>query len=86
MDRESVIISASEIGQFAYCPRAWWLARVEGCQPADQEALQEGEQFHRRHGRGVRTARMWQGVAYLLIGLSLLAGLLFAFFTVMGSR
>ena len=75
MARRSGMISASEIGQFIYCRRAWWLARVQGSVPTNLEALANGELSHRRHGRGVRAARLGQIAAYVLLaagGLTLL--------------
>jgi len=76
MARHPDAISASEIGQFTYCPRAWWLARVEGRLPTNVDALLEGERRHRLHGRGVRLARLGLIIAYVLLaagGLTILA-------------
>lgn len=70
------MISASEIGQYVYCPRAWWLARVEGRSSENTEELTYGQNAHRRHGRAVGATRAWQRAAYALIGAGLLAGLL----------
>jgi len=75
MSRPLPIINASEVGSFAYCPRAWWLRRVEGLEPADIEPLRQGQTLHRRHLRGVQRLRLWQGLAYLLWILAGLAGL-----------
>jgi len=77
MRRNRPVISASEIGQYAYCPRAWWLARVKGRGSENVEALAFGDDAHRRHGRTVQSASIWQRLAYALIAVSLLtAGLL----------
>lgn len=38
-------ISASEIGDFTYCARGWWLRRVAG-QKAQGAQLQEGTMSH----------------------------------------
>ena len=70
------LIRASEIGQYIYCPLAWWLARVEGQEFANIEALNLGERAHRRHGRVVRAGRMWRRAGYALIAAGLLALLL----------
>jgi len=70
------VISASEIGQYVYCPRAWWLARVEGRSSENIEQLTYGQNAHHRHGRAVWAVRAWQRAAYALIGAGLLAGLL----------
>ncbi len=76
MSRQTPIINASEIAQFAYCPRAWWLCRVEGIEPQNTEALRRGQTIHRRHFRGVRRISLLRAAAYLLWGLAGLAGLL----------
>ena len=73
MARGRPAISASEIGQYAYCPRAWWLGRVEGRESENAEALAFGDDVHRRHGRGVRAASIGQRLAYALIAAGLLA-------------
>lgn len=69
------VITASEIGEFVYCPKAWQLKR-EGAE-ADSPALAEGTAFHTQHGANVaqsarlqRTARM-----LLLLALALLVGM-----------
>ena len=67
-------ISASEISQYVYCPRAWWLARVEGRAPENAEALAFGQDVHRRHGYSVRAATIAQRLAYALMAAGLLAG------------
>jgi len=81
MPDRRAILSASEIGQFAYCRRAWWLARVLGREPSDLEALAAGERRHRRHGRTLRAARLGQKAAYLLIAAGVLAGLVWLLVT-----
>ena len=66
------IIRASEMGEYAYCARAWWLRRVAGLEPAGRERREHGVALHRRHGRAVAGSR-----ALLLFGgLLALAALL----------
>ena len=49
-------IRASEVGEYLYCARAWWLRR-EGVEPSrGHEARAAGEAWHREHGRGVTAA------------------------------
>ncbi|MGQ9515874.1 MAG: hypothetical protein ACUVWB_05510 [Anaerolineae bacterium] len=76
MSRQMPIINASEVGRYAYCPRAWWLYRVEGLEPADTEALRRGQNLHRRHFQGVRRMSLLRALAYLLWALAGLAGLM----------
>ena len=72
------IIRASEIGQYDYCARAWWLGSVEGVVSSNTRELQAGTLAHEQHGRAVgRAARLQQGaVVLLLAGIALLAWLL----------
>lgn len=76
MSRPIPPINASEVGSFVYCPRAWWLRRVEGLEPADIEPLRQGQALHRRHFRSVRRMSLLQVLAYLFWALAGLAGLL----------
>ena len=72
------VLRASEVGEYAYCARAWWLHRVQGIESHNAAALQHGQQVHERHGRAVARFQMQRRLALALIGLALLAGLLAA--------
>jgi CRISPR/Cas system-associated exonuclease Cas4 (RecB family) len=52
------IIRASEVGEYVYCARAWWLRRVAGLEPAGRERRELGTALHRRHGRALAGSRM----------------------------
>lgn len=67
-------ISASEVGQFAFCARAWWYAR-QGYPSSSGQQFEEGLEAHRRHGRGLRVARGLRRVGYACLagGLIVLA-------------
>ncbi len=69
------IIRASEIGQYDYCARAWWLGSVQGVAPSNVNELQLGTRMHEQHGRVVaRAALVQRGAIVLLIaGIILLA-------------
>ena len=73
----SQVIRASELGQYAYCARAWWLGRVLGYRSTNLERLAAGEAAHARHGQKVMSSRRLQRWAYALLALALLAGALF---------
>jgi len=69
------IIRASEVGQYAFCARAWWLGAVEGRTSANQPEMAAGEAAHRRHGQRVRSAVLLARLAYLLLALAVVAAL-----------
>jgi hypothetical protein len=50
------MIRASELGEHAYCARAWWLRLVRGTPSANTAALARGEVSHSAHGRRVLLA------------------------------
>ena len=59
---------ASEIGEYVYCHRAWWLHHVLGHEPGNVEALRRGTQAHAAHGAMVRGA-VWLRRAALVLAL-----------------
>ncbi|MGB9777185.1 MAG: hypothetical protein ACPLYD_12165 [Anaerolineae bacterium] len=70
------IIRASEIGQYLFCARAWWLGTVEGVPSAHREEMGAGESVHRQHGWQVRAAVILSRLAWALLALALLAAIL----------
>ena len=73
------IIRASEIGQYDFCAKAWWLGSIEGVQPSNIRELQAGTAAHERHGRQVRSAVRMQMVAVVLVGLGVVVLMLALF-------
>ncbi len=67
-------IRASEVGEFVYCARAWWLRRVAGEEPEGAERREAGTVAHAEHGRAVAFSSwvVWAGVFALAAGLLLL--------------
>jgi len=67
-------ISASELGEYAYCRRAWWLRTVEGVTTATQgRRFEAGRAAHWRHGASLLLARVLALAAILaLLGAALL--------------
>ena len=63
------VIRASELAQYSFCQRAWWLGTVKGLPSQSQAALDRGTRLHQQHGRLVDTAGRWRR-----LGLVLLAG------------
>ena len=66
------IVRASEIGQYAYCARAWWLGVVQGVPSANQAELTAGSEAHHAHGYRVRDTVRLERAAY---GFFAVAGL-----------
>lgn len=61
------VIRASEIGQYQYCARAWWLGSVLGVPSANTRELRRGETAHRQHGQTVWLARTTMIIAVTLV-------------------
>ena len=70
------IIRASEMGEYVYCARAWWLRRVAGWEPAGRERREIGTVLHHRHGRAMAGSRALLVLAGVLVVVSILLMLL----------
>ena len=76
MRRDRTLVRASDIGLYAFCARAWWLARVQDATHDDPARLAQGTATHAAHGAQVRRIAQARRAAILLIavgGLLLLA-------------
>jgi hypothetical protein len=69
-------IRASEIGEYVYCHRAWWLRQVEGYESANARQMEQGTAAHGRHGRLVGAGAALRGAALLLVALAIVAAIL----------
>ncbi len=79
------IIRASEIGQYVFCHRAWWLGVVKGYRPEGEAALEAGTRVHAEHGRSVAASQRWRRAGYAMLVLGgLLAAVLLC--TVLGGE
>jgi hypothetical protein len=70
-------IRASELGEYMFCARAWWLDQVVGETGDAKLAARRttaGERGHAQHGRAVRTVQReaWLGRALWLLTAALL--------------
>ena len=65
------IIRASEIGEYVFCHRAWWLRHTRGLASANVRALAEGAAAHAGHGRRVGASVALRGLAVLLLAAAL---------------
>jgi hypothetical protein len=73
---EDRIIRASEIGQYEYCARAWWLGRALGYRSHNVEEMTAGAEQHANHGQQVVSYHHWQRLAYFLLSLATVVALL----------
>jgi len=76
-----LIIDASEVGEFVYCAKAWYLKRSGEVPQGSQ--LEEGVVFHEEHGATVsRASRLRKAGEWLsLIGFILLVVAALIWFT-----
>ena len=76
--RRTDVTSASELGEFAYCRRGWWLSRVKGLASANLAAMAQGRLEHEAHGRSARRAYRlgrWALLALIAAVAAMAAGL-----------
>lgn len=77
MAKDRSLVRASDIGAWAFCRRAWYLAQVRGVAHARPEVLERGTQAHTQHGQQVRRAGDMQRAGFwLLVAGAVLIGLL----------
>lgn len=60
-------VRASEIGEYVFCHRAWWLHQVQGHTSANVRQLEAGTATHARHSRQVSVSRGLRALALLLL-------------------
>lgn len=70
------VVSASEIGEYEFCARSWWLAHVLHLPRGNQEQLALGRTRHRQHGQVLRRANTLQWVALVIVLAVAIAALL----------
>ncbi len=66
------VIRASEIGEYVFCHRAWWLRRVRGFRSTNARELVEGTAAHIRHGWLVQISAALRVAALILFVAALL--------------
>lgn len=75
MTKDRSLVRASDIGAWAYCNRAWWLANVKNVTPANVSELAAGTRAHHVHGRTLqRSAQLLRLGYFLLAAAMILAG------------
>jgi hypothetical protein len=66
------IIQASELAQYSFCHRAWWLGTVKNLPSRRQADLARGLRHHARHGYQVESAGRWRQLGLILLGSGVL--------------
>ena len=66
------VIRASEIGEYVFCHRAWWLRHVAGYESANVREMAEGTAVHARHGLLVSAAGGLRLLALLLVAAAVI--------------
>jgi CRISPR/Cas system-associated exonuclease Cas4 (RecB family) len=75
------VIRASEIGEYVFCHRAWWLRHVQGFRPANTRELAEGAATHARHGWLVGLSSVLRVAALIFFAAALLLFIVSFFFS-----
>lgn len=67
-------ISASEVGTFLFCERAWWYHH-QGIESHNLDEMAAGSELHHQHSQAVLVSGLIQLAAYLILlgGIILLA-------------
>lgn len=60
-------IRASEIGEYVYCRRSWWLRRVRSVASINTTQMRAGTQHHVQHGRLVEKSIWLRRLAYVAL-------------------
>ena len=74
MAKDRALVRASDIGTWAFCGRAWYLAQVREVAHASPEQLARGTAAHVAHGQQVRRAAQTTWVGRLLLAVAALLG------------
>lgn len=65
--RPEPVITASELGQHAFCARSWWLGRVKGYPSTHWQEMAAGQLAHQAHGGVVMRYHRLQSLAWVLL-------------------
>lgn len=71
MREDRSLVRASDIGLWATCHRAWWLAKVKNAPHRNEAVLTAGVAAHAAHGAQVQRAAVLQRAAVILLVLAL---------------
>jgi hypothetical protein len=78
------VVRASEISQYVFCARSWWLQRVRGYRSSNLAAMDRGTARHRVHGRSVEGYHLLRRLAVALLVMAGVSLLVWLFLTLGG--
>ena len=67
VSQQDPTIRASEIAQYAYCARAWWLGQVLGYRSSNLALMRQGTSQHLAHGQAVQRFRFLRRLAAVML-------------------
>lgn len=73
-ERSVSVIRASELGQYVFCARSWWLEHVQGFPSSHAQEMVDGQVAHQAHGQTVVHYVRLQHLAYMLLLIAALVG------------
>ena len=66
------VIKASELAEFDFCQRAWWLQHIQGVVAEPSQSLLKGQKHHITHYRQLQNANYLRQASFVLFGFGLL--------------
>ncbi len=72
---QAPLIRASDIGQYLFCHRAWWLARIQQVPSTNLAEMAAGSAAHAQHGQEMKSTQRLQQIGVILIVVAALLGL-----------
>ncbi len=60
-------IRASEISNYVYCRRAWWMQRTQGHASVNVQEIGRGTRYHQQHGRLLVQAAWGRRLAFFFL-------------------
>lgn len=79
------LIRASDIGQYLFCHRAWWLARIQQVPSSNLAEMAAGSAAHAQHGQHMKSTQRLQQIGVFLIVVAALLGLVLLWMLIRGN-
>lgn len=79
------LIRASDIGQYLFCQRAWWLARIHQVPSTNLADMAAGTAAHAHHAQQMKSTQRLQSIGLMLIVVAVVLGLILLWTLVRGN-